>query len=674
VGPAPAASGVSVAAPPRRPEPADVEAKRALRLGVLRVIVVVSMVLGVYYAGWRWTSSINWEAWWIAVPLVMAETYSLLDSFLFGITVWRLKQRGEAPPPPPGATVDVFITTYNEPIDMVQATARAARDIAYPHKTWILDDGAREEMKAAAEEIGVGYITRSEDWKNRPRHAKAGNLNNALFATEGEFLLILDADQVPESTILDRTLGWFRNDRVALVQTPQWFSNVTESDPLGSQAPLFYGPIQQGKDGWNAAFFCGSNAVLRRDALMQLGVVGYVRGVRKALERTLRTADDVLKQARRAAGKEEGPAVVAALDQVGAAVRDARAELAAGEPYSEITYRFQRRVEAASAGIVNADMEALRADLEAIRDLPVDTDSELRVPVIDDAALDQLARRQWSPLGALESVQALVRSVDVDRDDEAQPVMPLATISVTEDMATAMRLHGMGWESVYHHEILAIGLAPEDLGTMLQQRLRWAQGTLQVLLRENPMVQPGLSWGQKLQYMATMWTYLSGFAAVVYLVAPILYLCFGVSPVAAYGPDFVWHLVPYLIVNQLLFVLVGWGTKTWRGQQYSLALFPLWIRACATAIGNVVFRRSLGFVVTPKTRQEGGPPWRLIRPQLVAMALLIGSVVVGLIRLAIGAAPSAAGTFVNVFWVVYDLVVLSVIIDAALYRGPEADQ
>ena len=61
------------------------------------------------------------------------------------------------------------------------------------------------------------------------------------------------------------------------MQTPQWFSNVTDSDPLGSQAPLFYGPIQQGKDGWNAAFFCGSNAVLRREALMQLGIVGYVR-------------------------------------------------------------------------------------------------------------------------------------------------------------------------------------------------------------------------------------------------------------------------------------------------------------------------------------------------------------------------------------------------------------
>lgn len=669
---------LSIEAPPRpgsallRPFlPPDVESRQALRLWLLRVLVVVSVVLGLYYATWRWTSSINWPAWWIAVPLVLAETYSLIDSFLFGVTVWRLKQRGAAPSPPAGATVDVFITTYNEPVDLVLATARAAKHIHYPHRTWILDDGAREEMRLAAEGEGVGYITRSEDWRDRPRHAKAGNLNNALFATEGEFLLILDADQVPDSRILDRTLGWFNNERVALVQTPQWFVNVREDDPLGSQAPLFYGPIQMGKDGWNAAFFCGSNAVLRREALMQLGVVGYVRGVRRALHRTLRAADEVLDQARKAARRQGGPAVLAALDEVGEAVREAREELARGEPYSEITYRFQRRVDTASSGVVNADMAALRADMEALRSLPVETDSEFDLPVIDEAALDQLARRSWSPLGALEGVAALVRSLDVDRDDEAQPLMPLATISVTEDMATAMRLHGMGWESVYHHEILAVGLAPEDLGTMLQQRLRWAQGTLQVLMRENPLVQTGLSWGQRLMYMATMWTYLSGFAAVIYLAAPLLYLGFGISPVAAYGPDFVWHLAPYLLVNQLLFVVVGLGARTWRGQQYSLALFPLWIRACTTAVGNVVFRRSLGFVVTPKVRQEGGPPWRLIRPQLAAMGLLVLAVVVGLIRLAVGAAPSAAGTFVNVGWVAYDLVVLSVIIDAALYRGPE---
>jgi cellulose synthase (UDP-forming) len=647
-------------------------ARRQFRLGIIRVLVVVSLVLAAYYAQWRWTSSIKWETWFIAVPLVLAETYSLVDSFLFGVTVWRLKERGPAPPPPEGATVDVFITTYNEPIEMVAATARAAKRIGYPHRTWILDDGAREEMRLAAQAEGVGYITRSDDWRDRPRHAKAGNLNNALFATDGEFLLILDADQVPDPDILDRTLGWFRDPHVALVQTPQWFTNVPEADPLGSQAPLFYGPIQQGKDGWNAAFFCGSNAVLRREALMQLGVVGYVRSVKRALRRALGAADDVLQRARRDAVKRgEGTAVVVALDEVAAAVARARDELAQAEPYSEITYRFQRRVEAASKRVVAADVAALQADLDVIRSLPVDTDTEFELPVIDETALASLAERAWSPLGALESVQALVRSVDVDRGDEAQPVMPLATISVTEDMATAMRLHGLGWKSVYHHETLAHGLAPEDLGTMLQQRLRWAQGTLQVLLRENPMVQRGLSWGQRLMYLATMWSYLSGFAAVAYLAAPILYLLFGISPVDAYGPAFAWHLVPYLVVNQLLFLVVGWGKRTWRGLQYSLALFPLWIRACTTAVGNVVFKRGLGFVVTPKTRQATGPKWRLIRPQLTAIALLIGSVVIGLVRLMAGVAPSAGGTLVNVGWATYDLVVLSVVIDAALYLGAE---
>ena len=141
--------------------------------------------------------------------------------------------------------------------------------------------------------------------------------------------------------------------------------------------------------------------------------------------------------------------------------------------------------------------------------------------VVDDAALDRLAARDLSPLSAIESVRQLVNAVDVDRSHEAQPMMPMATLSVTEDMATCMRLHAMGWRSVYHHEVLAHGLAPDDLGTMLQQRLRWAQGTLQVMLKENPLVQKGLSIPQRLMYFSTMWSYLSGFAAVVFLAAPV---------------------------------------------------------------------------------------------------------------------------------------------------------
>jgi cellulose synthase (UDP-forming) len=336
-----------------------------------------------------------------------------------------------------------------------------------------------------------------------------------------------------------------------------------------------------------------------------------------------------------------------------------------------VTFRFQQRVTDASRTVVSADVEALHADLAAIAALPIEADRELGTVVIDEVALDRLAQRDWSPLGALESVKALIAAVDVDLAHEAQPVMAMATISVTEDMATAMRLHALGWRTVYHHEILARGLAPEDLGTMLHQRLRWSQGTLQVMLKENPLFQRGLSFGQRLMYFATMWSYLSGFAAVVYIAAPVLYLFFGIRPVRTFGGDFLAHLVPYLVVTQLLFVVVGYGIKTWRGQQYSLALFPLWIRACATAVGNVFFGRSLGFVVTPKTRAIGRNPfpWRLIRPQLLAMVLLVAAAVVGLLRLWLGLAPTAQGTWINLVWVVYDLVVLSVVIEAARYTG-----
>lgn len=643
---------------------------------LIRVLAVLSVLLGVNYVAWRWLESVNWSAWWIAVPLVVAETYSLIDTCFFSLTMWRYRER-PAPTSPPTGTVDVFVTTYDEPLPLVMATATAAKRIAYPHTTWVLDDGSRPELRAAVEAAGIGYLERSADWADKPRHAKAGNLNNALFATEGEFLLILDADQIPDPMILHRTLGYFADDpEVAIVQTPQYFVNVDEADPLGSQAPLFYGPIQQGKDGWNAAFFCGSNAVLRRDALMQLGIVGYVRDVERSTRRALHTAERLLaRTARDRALDEHTREVVAGLRD---RVEDARKHLAHGEPVAEVTFGLQQAVDAASRRLVERDAAVLEADLAVLASLPIERDAEIGAVLVDEPALDRLAERDWSPLGAIDSVGRLLEALRIDRPGEAQPMMPLATISVTEDMATAMHLHALGWRSVYHHEILARGLAPEDLRTMLQQRLRWAQGTLQVMLRDNPLFKRGLDAAQRLMYFSTMWSYLSGFAAVVYLAAPVIYLCFGVLPVTAWSLDFFARFLPYFLVNQLLFFAVSKGVKTWRGQQYSLALFPVWITACTSAVANVVLKRPLAFVVTPKDgTRDPRFPWRAIWPQLTAIAVLTIALVVGLARLAVGTADGT-GTLVNTVWVAYDLLVLSIVIRAGRYRGfssaePEPD-
>jgi cellulose synthase (UDP-forming) len=638
------------------------------RLAAIRIVVVLAAASGLNYVVWRWLASVNWESWWIAVPLILAETYSLIDSLLFGLGAWRIRERGEPPAPPEtGYTVDVMITTYNEPVDMVVRTARAAIDIDYPHTTWILDDGNRDEIRAAAESLGIGVITRSADWVDRPRHAKAGNLNNALLETEGEFILILDADQVPDPRILDRTLGYFKDPTTALVQTPQWFENVTAADPLGSQAPLFYGPIQQSKDGWNAAFFCGSNAILRREALMQLGLSRYVSDVERSVHRAIRTSRRLIARAREQAKGDRR--VTSALRKAAAIVEDARTELAHGDGISDVTYRFQRGIDAISTQYADADLAIMRDNLRELAAMSTDSDA---FAGIDDAALELLARRDTSPVAAIEAISILARALDVDRGDEAQAIMPMATISVTEDMATSMRLHGLGWGSVYHGEVLASGLAPEDLETMIGQRLRWAQGTMQVFFRENPLLQRRLSIGQRLMYFGTMWSYLSGFPALVYVTAPVLCLAFGVIPVTAYSLDFFARFIPFLLLNQLLFWVVAAGRPTWRGAQYSLALFPVWIEAVTSAFKNVFLGQPLGFRVTSKTRVDGGQPrWDLVRPQLIVMASLVVALIIVGIRILAGQAEGIA-PYVNIVWVLYDLAVFSIIIRAVLYRGPAA--
>src|SRR5215467_14361696 len=128
--------------------------RSTLRLVLLRLLIVANLLLATSYLTWRYRYSINWAAWPIALALIAAETYSYIDAWLFGLTVFRLKRRPEPPSPPPGATVDVFITCYNEPVELVRQTVRAAVRIAYPHATYVLDDGKSAAIACMAAEEG----------------------------------------------------------------------------------------------------------------------------------------------------------------------------------------------------------------------------------------------------------------------------------------------------------------------------------------------------------------------------------------------------------------------------------------------------------------------------------------------------------------------------------------
>lgn len=235
-------------------------------------VAAAYVVAALAYLGWR-PLTFNDDALLFSSVVYAAELFGFILSLMHLAMTWRLTRR-EPPPPEPGHDVDVFIATINEPVELVRRTVLAALRMDYPHLTWLLDDGNRPEMRALADELGCRYLARGEN-----THAKAGNINHALAHAGGEFVALFDADHAPRRDFLARTLGYFRDPRVAFVQTPQDFFNLDSYEhrqaPRGRRVwmeqSFFWRVIQRGKDRWNAAFFCGSCAVMRRAALDDAG-------------------------------------------------------------------------------------------------------------------------------------------------------------------------------------------------------------------------------------------------------------------------------------------------------------------------------------------------------------------------------------------------------------------
>ncbi|MEH2205813.1 MAG: glycosyltransferase [Nostoc sp.] len=639
---------------------------------LFRYLAEINLIFGIWYLQWRITHSINFDALWISIPLLIAEIYSYFGGVMFVIGLWRplvrqVKSLDQMTPPIPRAdwpTVDVFVTCYNEPPEIVEETAKAALAMDYPPiklRVYVLDDGNSADMRAMTERLCIedlqspqlqleaeridaehsGLLERlkqlenltsntqaAEQWLQtsesvvnqpaagfvqslrslilwlspthqsindfpvktlrdrliterktleeaiykkelelveltrfryiaRPKtpgvahHAKAGNINYAIFSgeTSGNFIVTLDADHIPKRNFLKRVLPYFYaynlstgkydQNQIAFVQTRQDFYNIPPGDPFGHRANLFYGPLQQGKDGMNAAFYTGTNAILRREALVSVGLQNF--------------ADEFAK--------------------------------------------------------------------------------------------------------------------DEKRLDEFDLVGGVSSNSITEDMNTAMRLHSAGWKSIYHNELLAEGLAPDDLSSTLKQRLRWAQGTIQVLVRENPLTKSGLTFWQRLQYFKTMYSYFSGFATLVFISCPIIYFFTDIVPVKTYGSDFAIHFFPAFIINRLTFLAATWGIparEVWRSEQYAIALFPLLIQA----VWSVFTGQKLNFQVTPKQRQSG-IYLRLVWPQLVVFILTILGMLWSLYQFAIGHLNNPDVHLLNGAWAIYNLLLLWAIIRASVWQPPK---
>lgn len=382
------------------------------------LLMVISILITLRYLYYRASYTINLSGpldTIFSLLLFSAEMYGVATLFLAYFQTLRVRDRRSVDlsgtPIEQWFTVDIYIPTYNEDVEIVRKTALAALAIDYPagkKQVYILDDGRAEKyrqrralLQQMCDELDCIMLTRDNN-----DHAKAGNINTALHKTQGDLVLILDCDHIPMRSFLKETIGFFYDEKVALVQTPHWFYNPDPFErnlltkgriPVGNE--LFYKVLQKGNDYWNATFFCGSAAVIRRDYVLQIGGI--------------------------------------------------------------------------------------------------------------------------------------------------------ATETVTEDCHTSLRLHSLGYKSVYYDKIMVAGLAPETFSSYVGQQVRWARGMAQILRLENPLFNRKLrlTLSQRLCYFSATSHFFFGFPRLMYAIAPICFLLFGINPVKGLGLETLSYAVPHIILS-----------------------------------------------------------------------------------------------------------------------------
>jgi cellulose synthase (UDP-forming) len=265
--------------------PRQVRAARVILIGL-------SLALTWRYIAWRLFASLPEPSlsadFLVGIGFAAVETLTLIGTTITFVFLMRWRNRTPEVAANTGwleaqwpflPLVDVLICTYNEEAGILERTINGALAMDYVNcRIWVLDDGGRPWLKALCEQTGARYLTRPDN-----RHAKAGNINNALKHIAGleeqpAFVAILDADFVPKASFLTRTVCLMRDDAIAVVQTPQHFinpdpiqSNLFATDVWPDEQRYFFDVLMPSKDAWGAAFCCGTSSLIRYSALRRIG-------------------------------------------------------------------------------------------------------------------------------------------------------------------------------------------------------------------------------------------------------------------------------------------------------------------------------------------------------------------------------------------------------------------
>ncbi|WP_330238856.1 glycosyltransferase family 2 protein [Streptomyces sp. NBC_00525] len=247
-----------------------------------RWVLISSSLAFVLTAATMLTFALRTPALWAFLAVLSLNVVALALSSVNSLRARRLTRRSHevlvhAWDPPELPTVDLYLPTCGEPLDVLENAYRAVAALDWPDAltVWVLDDADSPEVAALAAAYGFRYVVRPD----RGHLKKAGNLNHALTLSSAEHIAILDADFAPRPDFLRHLVPYLADPGVGIVQSPQCFDTDETMGWIqraaGSAQEWFFRWIQPSRDASDAAICCGSNAVYRRSAIDRTG--GFAR-------------------------------------------------------------------------------------------------------------------------------------------------------------------------------------------------------------------------------------------------------------------------------------------------------------------------------------------------------------------------------------------------------------
>jgi cellulose synthase (UDP-forming) len=192
--------------------------------------------------------------------------------------------------------------------------------------------------------------------------------------------------------------------------------------------------------------------------------------------------------------------------------------------------------------------------------------------------------------------------------------------TVTEDIATGAELQARNFASAFHPAPVAHGLVPAALHDILRQRLRWAQGSFQLLLRA-PRLAPRLGVARTLSYASGIAHFLVPSLTLAIALLPPAVLFFHINAALYYSSRAVLMLLVFAVLRHAAREAAYRKHVVERAASayMSLVLAPVYLWGLCSVVVAAMAKRDLRFVTTPK----GAPSTRAVRDRVFVVIFLV---------------------------------------------------